>query len=107
MTSTMTPKQAKGPASLVDVAGDIRTQITAIVVAVQALGFVAQTPGEKRLVESMEARNREVATLRAEVSIQRVRSDSLVRAISIIERLAKVKCRETRDFGIRTLLECD
>lgn len=102
----MTPSQAKGPARLVDALGDVRTQITAIVVAIQAGSIAINQPELRAMRTEVQTIRVETQSLKADMTAQRARVDSLAHAITIIERLAKVKCRETKDFGIRTLLEC-
>ena len=103
----MTPQQAKGRASVVDALGDIRTQIAALVVAVQAAGMVVTTPAERRLEEANSALDRKVTALQQEVEADRQRLNALETIVQSVRRLEKAKCAETRDRLARSLLDCD
>jgi len=102
----MTPSQVKGPKPITDIVTDVRTQMAAILVIVQMLSAAWKGPAEERIEATLRETRSEIVELKREAQAQRARVDSITVGLRQVHLLARVKCIETKNEVIRTMLEC-
>lgn len=103
----MTAKDVQGPVT--GLLADVRTQIAAIVVAMQGAGWLILSPAEQ-VRQLAEAQRAEIAAIRQEVNLQTRRTDSLVVGLRHVKLLVDAQCVQAegrKDRMTLKALECD
>lgn len=101
----MTKADLKGPVPVTNPLTDIRTQIAALMVAVN-LAISAFDGTKAELAQLRAESDRRLATMEQSLGAQQRRVDSLRIIVLRVDALAQVKCVETRDPLVKRILEC-
>lgn len=110
----MTSGDAKGDVPLSSVVRDIRTQLAAIVVVLQAAGFYVETPTERERLKILQLTQQEAQTTKQEVedlrddhTSIRARIDSIAQNAQAVRAIVQVQCLRERDRLARQILRCE
>jgi len=103
----MTSEDATGSVPLAHVLKDIRTQLAAIVVVLQAAGFYVETPAERERLRVLAVTQQEVVDLQQDHARIRARIDSIAAHAQAVRAIVQVQCLRERERLARQILQCE